>query len=46
MQHNLRKDIDRLGELLAFMNIALVPLLVAAFAIVLASSAVAAARAR
>jgi ABC-type uncharacterized transport system involved in gliding motility auxiliary subunit len=36
VQHNLRKEVDRLGEWLAFINIALVPLLVAAFAIVLA----------
>ncbi len=36
VQHNLRKDIDALGALLAFVNIALVPLLVAGFAIVLA----------
>jgi ABC-type uncharacterized transport system involved in gliding motility auxiliary subunit len=32
VQHNLRKDIDALGGVLAFVNIALVPLLVAAFA--------------
>ncbi len=36
MQHNLRKDIDTLGDFLAFVNIALVPILVAGFAIVLA----------
>lgn len=36
VQHNLRKDIDALGAFLAFINIALVPLLVAAFAIGLA----------
>ncbi len=36
VQHNLRKDIDALGSLLAFVNIALVPILVAAFAIGLA----------
>jgi ABC-type uncharacterized transport system involved in gliding motility auxiliary subunit len=36
VQHSLRKDIDALGSLLAFINIALVPILVAAFAIVLA----------
>ncbi|MBU6299475.1 MAG: Gldg family protein [Alphaproteobacteria bacterium] len=36
VQHSLRKDIDALGEFLAFMNIALVPLLVACFAFVLA----------
>ncbi len=37
VQHNLRKDIDALGARLAFVNIALVPLLVAALAIVLAA---------
>jgi len=36
VQHNLRREVDALGSLLAFVNIALVPLLVAAFAIVLA----------
>jgi ABC-type uncharacterized transport system involved in gliding motility auxiliary subunit len=36
VQHNLRADIDALGGELAFANIALVPLLVAAFALVLA----------
>jgi ABC-type uncharacterized transport system involved in gliding motility auxiliary subunit len=36
VQHNLRKDIDWLGDVLAFVNIALVPILVAGFAIVLA----------
>ncbi|HEX4303814.1 MAG TPA: Gldg family protein [Rhizomicrobium sp.] len=36
VQHNLRKDIDTLGEVLAIVNIVLVPLLVAAFAILLA----------
>src|SRR5215469_992605 len=36
VQHNLRKDIDALGSWLAFINIALVPILVAAFAMVLA----------
>ncbi|MGH6870263.1 MAG: GldG family protein [Rhizomicrobium sp.] len=36
LQHNLRKDIDLLGEILALVNIALVPLLVALFAIGLA----------
>jgi len=36
VQHNLRKEVDRLGEWLAFINIALVPLLVAALAMVLA----------
>lgn len=37
VQHNLRKDIDLLGEFLAFVNIAFVPLLVAGFALVLAA---------
>jgi ABC-type uncharacterized transport system involved in gliding motility auxiliary subunit len=37
VQHNLRKDIDALGSFLAFINIALVPLLVAIFAIGLAA---------
>ena len=36
VQHNLRKNIDRLGSVLAFINIALVPLFVAGFAIILA----------
>jgi ABC-type uncharacterized transport system involved in gliding motility auxiliary subunit len=36
VQHNLRKDIDFLGSVLAFINIALVPILVALFAIGLA----------
>jgi ABC-type uncharacterized transport system involved in gliding motility auxiliary subunit len=36
VQHSLRKDIDALGSFLAFINIALVPILVAAFAIMLA----------
>jgi ABC-type uncharacterized transport system involved in gliding motility auxiliary subunit len=36
VQHSLRKDIDALGSFLAFINIALVPILVATFAIVLA----------
>jgi ABC-type uncharacterized transport system involved in gliding motility auxiliary subunit len=35
VQHNLRKDIDTLGSVLAFINIAFVPLLVAAFALIL-----------
>jgi ABC-type uncharacterized transport system involved in gliding motility auxiliary subunit len=35
VQHNLRKDIDALGDFLAFINIALVPLLVAGFAVLL-----------
>jgi ABC-type uncharacterized transport system involved in gliding motility auxiliary subunit len=37
VQRNLRKDIDALGDFLAFVNIALVPLLVACFALVLAA---------
>jgi ABC-type uncharacterized transport system involved in gliding motility auxiliary subunit len=37
VQHNLRKDIDALGEFLAFVNIALMPLLVAGFALVVAA---------
>jgi len=37
VQHNLRKDIDALGAWLAFINIALVPILVAIFAIGLAA---------
>ncbi len=37
VQRNLRKDIDALGARLAFVNIALVPLLVAIFAIGLAA---------
>ncbi|MEI9887863.1 MAG: hypothetical protein WDN08_15445 [Rhizomicrobium sp.] len=36
VQHNLRKDIDTLGSFLAIVNIVLVPVLVAGFAIVLA----------
>jgi ABC-type uncharacterized transport system involved in gliding motility auxiliary subunit len=36
VQRSLRKDIDALGAILAFVNIALVPILVAAFAIALA----------
>lgn len=36
VQHNLRKDIDALGSLLAFINMALVPILVALFAIAVA----------
>ena len=36
VQHNLRKDIDALGTRVAFINIALVPLLVSVFAIGLA----------
>src|SRR5581483_3397613 len=34
VQHNLRADIDALGSELAFANIALMPLVVAAFALV------------
>jgi ABC-type uncharacterized transport system involved in gliding motility auxiliary subunit len=37
VQHNLRKDIDALGSELALINIALVPVLVALFALVLAA---------
>ena len=36
VQHNLRREVDALGNLLAFINIALVPLLVAMFAIAVA----------
>ncbi|MGA9795746.1 MAG: Gldg family protein [Rhizomicrobium sp.] len=36
VQHDLRKDIDALGAFLAFINIALVPILVALFAFFLA----------
>jgi ABC-type uncharacterized transport system involved in gliding motility auxiliary subunit len=36
VQHNLRKDIDFLGNVLAWINIALVPVLISIFAIVLA----------
>jgi ABC-type uncharacterized transport system involved in gliding motility auxiliary subunit len=36
VQHSLRKEVDALGAFLAFVNIALVPILVAAFAIVVA----------
>lgn len=36
VQHDLRKDIDRLGAILAFINIALMPLLVACVAVGLA----------
>ncbi len=36
VQHNLRKEVDALGSFLAFINIALVPILVAAFALLLA----------
>ena len=37
VQHNLTKDIDALGAFLAFVNIALMPLLVACFALVVAA---------
>lgn len=37
VQHNLRKDIDTLGAWLAFVNIALVPILIAIFAMALAA---------
>jgi gliding motility-associatede transport system auxiliary component len=36
VQRNLRQDVDALGDALAFVNIALVPILVAIFAVVLA----------
>ena len=36
VQANLRREVDALGSLLAFVNIALVPILVAIFAVVLA----------
>lgn len=36
VQHNLRKDIDALGDFLAFVNIALVPIFVAGFAVLVA----------
>lgn len=36
VQHNLRKEVVALGALLAFVNMALVPMLVAAFALLLA----------
>ena len=36
VQHNLRKDIDALGDVLAFVNIALVPIFVAGFALLTA----------
>lgn len=36
VQHRLRREVDALGSFLAFINIALVPLLVSGFAIVLA----------
>jgi ABC-type uncharacterized transport system involved in gliding motility auxiliary subunit len=37
VQHNLRKDIDTLGDILAFINIALVPLVLAIAALVAAA---------
>jgi ABC-type uncharacterized transport system involved in gliding motility auxiliary subunit len=37
VQHNLRKDIDTLGDFLAFINIALVPLILAIVALVIAT---------
>jgi ABC-type uncharacterized transport system involved in gliding motility auxiliary subunit len=36
VQHRLRRDVDALGDFLAFINIALVPLFVAGFALLLA----------
>ena len=36
VEHNLRKDIDTLGDFLAIVNIVVVPLLVAGFAVLLA----------
>jgi len=36
VQHSLRQDVDALGSMLAFINIVVVPLLVAAFALFLA----------
>jgi len=36
VQHNLRKDIDALGDFLAFVNIAVVPIFVAGFALLVA----------
>ncbi len=36
VQHNLRQDVDALGDFLAFINIVAVPLLVAVFALVVA----------
>ena len=36
VEHDLRKDIDRLGAILAFVNIALMPIIVAGVAVVLA----------
>jgi ABC-type uncharacterized transport system involved in gliding motility auxiliary subunit len=37
VQHNLRKDIDHLGNILAFVNIALIPLVVSGFALLIAA---------
>jgi len=37
VQHNLRKDIDILGNILAFINIALVPLILTVVALVIAA---------
>jgi ABC-type uncharacterized transport system involved in gliding motility auxiliary subunit len=37
VQHNLRKDIDTLGDVLAFINIALVPLILTVIALAVAS---------
>jgi ABC-type uncharacterized transport system involved in gliding motility auxiliary subunit len=37
VQHNLRRNIDLLGEILAFMNIALIPLIAALFALFVAA---------
>jgi ABC-type uncharacterized transport system involved in gliding motility auxiliary subunit len=37
VQHNLRKDIDTLGSILAFINIALMPLIAAFLALVVAA---------
>jgi ABC-type uncharacterized transport system involved in gliding motility auxiliary subunit len=36
VQHRLRRDVDALGDFLAFVNIALVPMFVAGFALVIA----------
>ncbi|MEJ1970673.1 MAG: Gldg family protein [Rhizomicrobium sp.] len=36
VQHRLRRDVDTLGDILAFVNIALVPIFVAGFAMLLA----------
>src|SRR5205085_819630 len=37
VQHNLRKDIDTLGDILAFINIALVPVILSILALVIAA---------